>query len=103
MTYPDRELSPPSRAPSRSELNRILGGSPLSVAFRLILLSVLVGVILSAIGFDPYNVIDSIQALIRYVWYMGFDAVEWMWRYFLLGAAVVIPIWLIVRLTSSWR
>jgi hypothetical protein len=28
---------------------------------------------------------------------MGFDAVRWMWRYFLLGAIVVVPIWLIVR------
>jgi hypothetical protein len=32
---------------------------------------------------------------------MGFDAVVWLWRYFLLGAVVVIPIWLIVRLTRA--
>lgn len=103
MSYPDRELSPPSRPARRGELNRFLGGSPLAVAVRLILLSVVVGVVLSAIGFDPYNVIESIQSLIRFVWNMGFDAVEWLWRYFLLGAAVVVPIWLIVRLTSGWR
>jgi hypothetical protein len=103
MSYPDRELSSPSRPSSRSELNRFLGGSPLAVAFRLILLSILVGVVLSAIGFDPWNIIDSIRALIRFVWNMGFDAVEWVWRYFLLGAAVVVPIWLFVRLTSGWR
>jgi len=103
MTYPDRELSSPSRRSSRSELNRFLGGSPLSVVFRLILLSILVGVVLSAIGFDPWNIVDSIRALIRFVWNMGFDAVEWVWRYFLLGAAVVVPIWLLVRLTSGWR
>jgi hypothetical protein len=29
---------------------------------------------------------------------MGWDAVNWVWRYFLLGAVLVIPIWLIVRL-----
>ncbi|MEZ5788307.1 MAG: DUF6460 domain-containing protein [Xanthobacteraceae bacterium] len=103
MFYPDREYSPPSRPSPRSELNRFLGGSPLAVAVRLILLSVVVGVVLSAIGFDPYNVIESIQSLIRFVWNMGFDAVDWLWRYFLLGAAVVVPIWLIVRLTSGWR
>lgn len=106
MTYPDRELSSssrPSRPSARSELNRFLGGSPLSVAFRLILLSVLVGVVLAAIGFDPWNIIESIQSLIRFVWNLGFDTVEWLWRYFLLGAAVVVPIWLIVRLTSGWR
>jgi hypothetical protein len=29
---------------------------------------------------------------------MGFDALRWLWRYLLLGAVVVVPIWLIVRL-----
>lgn len=103
MSYPERELSSPARPARRSEIHRILGGSPFAVAVRLILLSVLVGVVLSAIGFDPYNVIESIQSLIRFVWNMGFDAVDWLWRYFLLGAAVVVPIWLIVRATSGWR
>jgi hypothetical protein len=28
----------------------------------------------------------------------GFDAVRWLWRYLLLGAALVVPIWLIMRL-----
>jgi len=32
---------------------------------------------------------------------MGFDAVIWLWRYFLLGAAVVIPIWIIMRLIRA--
>jgi hypothetical protein len=34
---------------------------------------------------------------------MGFDAVRWVWRYFLLGAIVVVPIWLILRLTRTSR
>ena len=38
---------------SNDGLYRFLGGSPLAVAFRLILLSILVGVVLAAIGFDP--------------------------------------------------
>jgi hypothetical protein len=29
---------------------------------------------------------------------MGFGAVEWMMRYLLLGAVIVIPIWIIGRL-----
>jgi hypothetical protein len=32
---------------------------------------------------------------------MGFDALRWLWRYLLLGAAVVVPIWLIVRLMRA--
>ena len=84
-------------------LERFLGGSPGAVAVRLVLLSILVGVILSAIGLDPLNILRSVERLLRSVWDMGFDAVIWLWRYFLLGAVLVIPIWLIVRLTKGGR
>jgi hypothetical protein len=82
---------------------RFLGGSPLSVALRLILLSILVGVILSALGLDPLNIWRSLETLIRRIWDMGFEAVVWLWRYFLLGAVIVIPIWLVVRLAKGGR
>jgi Family of unknown function (DUF6460) len=82
-------------------LSRFLGGSPLSVALRLALLSILVGVVLAAIGFDPWNIIYSIRLLFQRLYEFGFDAINWVWRYFLLGAVVVIPIWLIMRLAST--
>jgi hypothetical protein len=70
---------------------------------RLILVSVLVGVILSVLGLDPWNIIDSVRRLFRAIWDMGFDAVRWVWRYFLLGAVIVIPIWIIMRLVNAPR
>jgi hypothetical protein len=82
-------------------VNRFLGGDPLSVFFRLVLLSILIGVVLSAFGLDPFNIVESIFRLIRRVWEMGFDAIAWVWRYFLLGAVIVIPIWLIVRFVNA--
>jgi hypothetical protein len=82
-------------------LTRFLGGSPLSVVFRLILLSVLVGVVLAAIGFDPWNIIESIRLLFRRLWDLGWDAINWLWRYFLLGAVVVVPVWLLSRILAS--
>ena len=84
-------------------LTRFLGGSPPAVALRLILLSILVGVVLAAIGFDPYNILHSIQLLFQRLWDLGFDAVNWVWRYFLLGAVIVIPIWLLSRLFGTPR
>ena len=45
-------------------LYRFLGGSPLTVAFRLILLSILVGVVLAAIGFDPWNIVTQHPAVV---------------------------------------
>src|SRR5512133_4088195 len=84
-------------------VSRFFGGPPLSVIFRLILLSILIGVILEVLGLDPWNIIDSLRRLVLRVWDMGFDAVRWLWRYLLLGAALVVPIWLIMRLMGVAR
>jgi hypothetical protein len=84
-------------------VTRIFGGSPLAVLGRLVLVSILVGVVLSALGLDPFDIVRSIQRLIRSIWDMGFDAIRWLWRYLLLGAVVVVPIWLIIRLVNAPR
>ena len=88
---------------SNDTVTRIIGGSPLAVLARLVLISVLVGVILSAFGLDPFDIVRSIKRLIRTIWDMGFDAFRWLWRYFLLGAVIVIPIWLVMRLINGPR
>src|SRR3984957_16708204 len=84
-------------------VHRFFGGPPLQVIGRLVLLSILVGVILAAIGLDPWNIIESVQRLLQHVWNLGFDTVRWLWRYFLLGAVIVVPIWLLVRLAKAPR
>ena len=88
---------------AHDNLSRFLGGSPLSVAFRLVLLSILVGVVLAAIGLDPWNILHSIRMLFQRLWDLGFDAINWLWRYFLLGAVIVIPIWLLMRIFGTPR
>jgi hypothetical protein len=88
---------------SNDTMTRVFGGSPLAVLGRLILVSILVGVILSALGLDPFDIVRSVERLIRHIWNMGFDAVRWLWRYFLLGAVIVIPIWIVVRLINAPR
>src|SRR6516162_5861273 len=52
-------------------VNRFFGGPPLSVIFRLILLSILIGVILQVLGLDPWNIIDSLRRLVLRVWDMA--------------------------------
>ena len=87
----------------RDGMQRFLGGSPVAVAFRLILLSILVGVVLAAVGFDPWNIVYSIRLLFQRIWDLGFDAVNGLWRYFLLGAVIVVPVWLLSRLLGAPR
>ena len=102
MTHESLQESAQSRN-SRDYAQRFFGGPPLAVIGRLILLSILVGVILAAIGLDPWNVIESVRRLIEQLWNMGFDAVRWLWRYFLLGAVIVVPIWFLSRLAKAPR
>jgi Family of unknown function (DUF6460) len=90
-------------AMSNDTVTKVFGGSPLGVLARLVLVSVLVGVVLSALGLDPFDIVRSIERLIRNIWNMGFDAVRWLWRYFLLGAVIVIPIWIVVRMINAPR
>ena len=89
--------------PKPDPVTRIFGGSPLAVLVRLFLVSILVGVVLSAFGLDPFDIVRSVERLIRSIWNMGFDAFRWLWRYFLLGAVIVIPIWLIMRVVNAPR
>jgi hypothetical protein len=92
-----------SQGSAQPFIYRFFGGPPLAVIGRLVLLSILVGVILAAIGLDPWNIIESVERLIEHVWNMGFDAVRWLWRYFLLGAVIVVPIWFLARLAKAPR
>lgn len=85
------------------KVERFFGGSPVSVVAQLIVVSTLVGVILAAVGFDPWNIIDSVRRLVAALWSIGFDGVHWLWRYFLLGAVVVVPVWLLTRLLGAPR
>ncbi|MEX1059945.1 MAG: DUF6460 domain-containing protein [Methyloceanibacter sp.] len=79
-------------------MERFFGGNPALVLVRLVILSLIVGVVLAALGFSPFEIIDSIRRLAERIYDMGFAAVEKAFRYFLLGAVIVFPVWLVMRL-----
>lgn len=81
-------------------MERFFGGNPGTVILRLMIISLIVGILLSALGLDPRDIVQSFIQLVERIYRMGFDAFEWALRYFLLGAVVVFPIWLISRITK---
>lgn len=91
------------RVATNRQIERLFGGPPLAVVARLVLLCILVGVILAALGLDPWNILYSVRRLVALLWNRGFDAVRWLWRYFLLGAVIVLPLWLVTRLFNVPR
>jgi Na+/H+-dicarboxylate symporter len=81
-------------------MERFFGGNPGLVILRLMIISVIVGVLLSALGLDPRDIIDSFIQLLQRIYDMGFEAIDWALRYFLLGAIIVFPIWLVSRIVK---
>ena len=88
---------------ANSNLTRFFGGSPGPVLLRLVGLSVVVGVILSALNLHPRELLGHLFAFVERIYHMGFDAVQWALEYFLLGALIVFPIWLVMRLLRLGR
>jgi hypothetical protein len=78
-----------------------LGGSPLGVFIRLAILSILVGLLLSVFGITPRNFFYVIDDFARHIYDLGFGAISWIGEYMLLGAMLVVPVWLLVRLLKA--
>jgi len=81
----------------------LFGGNPTSVIIRLIIVSIVVGIVLSALNINPGNIIYHLRLLIQRIYDMGFGIFESAFGYFLLGAVVVVPIWLISRALGVMR
>lgn len=70
---------------------------PVSTIVQLIVWSVVVGVVFSALDITPRNLIDRLGFIMRRIYDLGFGAFHWALQYFLLGAVIVVPIWLLMR------
>jgi hypothetical protein len=81
-------------------MERFFGGSPALVILKLLIASLIIGVVLSFFGFDPNNLYHAIIRLGDWISSLGLDAVQTFARYIILGALIVIPLWLIVRFFS---
>ena len=60
-----------------------------------------VGIVLSVLGITPQNFLERLNTITTNIYNLGFDAFESILGYLLLGAMVVIPIWLVMRLASA--
>ena len=86
-----------------SALRRFLGGSPVSVAVRLLFLSLLVGAVMAMLGLTPgallFHAYDAAFALYE----LGLETFHGFGRWILAGAVIVVPLWLISRFMAMGR
>ena len=87
------------RGPDRP-LHRFLGGSPFAVLVRLVVVSLLVGVLLMWLNIRPFDVFGILSDLVARVWALGLDGLREFGSYIVAGAAIVLPLWLLGRVLS---
>jgi len=88
---------------SNSAITGFLGGSPASVALRLIVVSFIVGMILVTFGFEPADIVDSFMRMVHRLVEFGLTDVRQIGRVLATGALVVLPAWLVLRPLDSRR
>lgn len=91
----------PETRPRRSPLERFFGGHPINVLLKLALISLLVGVFMRMFGFDALDLVHGAIEMIRHSFRDGLSLFRDIGIYIGTGAAIVVPIWLILRLTRS--
>ena len=86
--------------PQETALNRFLGGSPGGVFLRLLFVSLIVGAFLMWLDIRPWDVFRGLKQLVDRIWGLGFDAIREIADYIVAGAAIVVPVWLVLRLMN---
>ncbi|MCB1381599.1 MAG: hypothetical protein KDJ73_01450 [Notoacmeibacter sp.] len=81
-------------------LVRFLGDTPGRVVLKLAVVSFLVGIVMAALNWTPWDVLYNLREFFVGIWEMGFEALGRFFSYFLLGAVIVVPGFLILRLLS---
>jgi hypothetical protein len=82
-------------------MDGLFGGNPLGVLIRLVVLSVIVGIVMSALGIHPGDILYHIRLLADRISRLGFGVFETAFGYFLVGAVIVIPVWIVIRLLGA--
>ncbi len=76
---------------------RLLGGSFLGVVIRLAIMSFVVGLVMRMLGISPADVVAWFERAVASISAMSLNTLGEFGSIFLLGAAVVIPIWAVMR------
>ena len=83
---------------TNNALARFAGGPPAMVAVRLIVVSLVVGLVLETFGFDPPTLLSEAMRSVRAIMELGFTDIHEIGRILMTGAMVVVPVWFALRL-----
>ena len=75
-------------------------GTVFWTALKLVIVSVIVGYLMHFFGVEPQDGFDFLAEAIQGSFRVAFDSLHGAVQYLLIGAAVVIPIWLVFLLVK---
>lgn len=94
--------APPSRPKTR--LQRLLSVTPGDL-LRVALISIIAGLVLAAFRVDPRNLWVDFFGTIGEAWQeflrISVDLVGWSFDYLILGAILVVPIWIVIHVVRA--
>jgi Na+/H+-dicarboxylate symporter len=84
-----------------SALERFMGGSIVGTLLKLIVISIAVGLVLAWLNLTPWDVIDNLRRSLDHLLARSTSIVHDLVSYVLVGAVIVIPVWIVIRLLKS--
>lgn len=85
------------------KVTQFLGDTPLRTAVKLAILSVIVGIVMAALNYTPLDLWYALRDFVRWLYDLGYEAFGRLGMYFVYGAMVVVPVFLLARLLSARR
>ena len=73
------------------------------VVLKLLAASLVVGFVFFLLNFNPWSYLGPLAGLSAEVTRLGNIGFQWAWTYVVLGAAVVVPTWLVYVLIMHFR
>jgi hypothetical protein len=89
--------------PLSGQVNRFLGDTVGRTILKLLVISFIVGVVMAAFNWSPFDILYVVRDFIIRIWEQGFAALGRFGEYLALGAAIVIPVFLLLRILNYRR
>lgn len=84
-------------------VNRFLGDSPARTIVKLVVVSLIVGFFMTVFDIMPMDIVENVRDFVIDLWQTGFQALGRFGSYLMLGATVVIPAFILIRILSYKR
>jgi hypothetical protein len=85
------------------QTNRFLGDTVGRTIIKLLVISVLVGMVMSVFNIAPFDVLYGIRDFFVRLWESGFAALGRFGDWLILGASIVVPVFIILRVLNYRR